>query len=141
MNPDKCKYCGSNLKLELTPNMIHYGRLDCVNCNRFNGWARNPEGTNYDSKRIGSRADVRKVAEYHKMNQENPICFFCLRKKEQLGVNETLTVDHIQELDIGGKDEVYNMQILCSACHKLKNWARLYVNWHLNGKGDDYGNS
>ena len=68
---------------------------------------------------------------FHKMESE--FCFFCLRERKELGVSETMTLDHIKELDKGGVDQVENLQILCSACHKLKNWARLYLNWHLNG--------
>jgi len=60
-----------------------------------------------------------------------PFCFFCLKNEQQLGICETLTRDHIQELDKGGLDNIDNLQILCTACHKLKNWARLYTNWHL----------
>ena len=137
MNPTNCSFCGDLLKLTLTPNNIHYGRLDCIRCFKFNGWARNPDHPNFDSKRIGNKADIRKVAAYHEINQENPLCFICLRKRGQLGACETLTVDHIQELDKGGKDEVFNMQILCSACHKLKNWARLYMNWHFKKEERD----
>jgi 5-methylcytosine-specific restriction endonuclease McrA len=57
-----------------------------------------------------------------------------LRNKNQLGEKETLTIDHIRELDKGGDDALYNMQVLCLACHKLKNWTRLYMNWHLKGR-------
>lgn len=138
MNPTNCKFCNHSLKLTLTPNSIHYGRLDCEECLAFNGWARNPESPRFDSKRIGNHADINKVSSFHRMNE--PICFLCLRNKNQLGVNETLTVDHIIELDKNGKDEVFNMQILCSACHKLKNWARLYMHWHLNIGRDNNGN-
>ena len=48
---------------------------------------------------------------------------------------------HIEEIDKGGKDELGNLQIICSACHKLKNWARLYTNWHLNKEGKKDGNT
>lgn len=130
MSLTNCKNCNEILNLTLTPNSVHYGRLDCPSCHTFNGWARNPASPRFDSKRVGNHADINKVMVYHGMTE--PICFFCLRNKNQLGEKETLTIDHINELDKNGKDEVYNMQILCSACHKLKNWARLYMHWHLN---------
>lgn len=126
-----CNKCGGLLILTKTPHSVHYGRLDCRMCFKFHGFARNPDSNRFESKRTGNHADIDKVKDYH--NMTIPICFLCLRKKEQLGHSETLTIDHIQELDKGGSDEVWNMQILCSACHKLKNWARLYINWHLNG--------
>lgn len=134
MNEERCSICNQLLKLTLTPQTIHYGRLDCSKCG-FRGWARNPisskMGTTQE-KRIGSRS-VKDVCDFHKFKDEH--CFFCQRTREQLGWAETLTIDHIEELDKGGEDKVWNNQILCSACHKLKNWARLYLNWHLN-KGD-----
>ncbi len=73
--------------------------------------------------------DVKDVLEYHNMKKE-PFCFICGRKKEELGSKETLTCDHIVQLVDGGNDEVQNAQVLCSACHKLKNWVVLYVVKH-----------
>ena len=123
--------------LQLTPETIHYGKLTCQACGFFLGWASMPEN---ESKRTKtSRLDIDNfMLRRYKTNIE-PFCFFCLRSKEQLGLHETLTLDHIEELSIGGLDEEYNLQVLCSACHKLKNWARLYMNWHLNkvGKNGD----
>jgi len=131
-----CPKCGTKLLVIETPNLIHSARLDCPK-HGFIKWL--PSEKNKDKKRRrASKYSLYEVAKYH--NFKEPFCFFCLRKKEQLGVKETLTIDHIQELSIGGKDELSNLQILCSACHKLKNWARLYMNWHLNG-GDTNDNS
>ena len=89
---------------------------------------RNPESPRTDSKRMNSKT-ISEICYFHKITKE--MCFFCLRNRNELGAKETLTIDHIQELDKGGEDQVWNMQILCSACHKLKNWARLYMNWHF----------
>lgn len=125
----RCKYCGSvNLKFTRTPTTIHYGRLDCAHCGTFCAWAKNPDSPRGDSKRINKKT-VKEVSNFHNFDEE--FCFMCLRKRDQLGVNETLTIDHIKELDKGGYDTITNMQVLCSACHKLKNWSRLYMNWHL----------
>lgn len=133
MIEDFCDVCGSKLIITLTPNLIHYGRIDCPKC-KFKGWARNPKsmkiGTTSE-KRIG-KIPIEKVFQLHKINE--PCCFFCLRKINELGCSETLTVDHIQELDKNGEDIIENMQVLCTACHKLKNWMRLYNNWHFRKK-------
>lgn len=125
----KCKWCNSeDIKFTLTPQSVHYGRNDCNSCNKWSDWVKNPESIRTKSPYRKMKLSVEKVAQFHKM--ENITCFFCLRSKEFLGWNETLTVDHIEELDKGGKDIIENQQILCSSCHKLKNWCRLYMNWH-----------
>lgn len=108
---------------------IHYARLDCANCNSFIGWLRSPDKIK-GYNRINKHS-VKEVCEFHGYDDE--FCFICLRKKEELGKRETLTVDHIKELKNEGEggDVIQNKQVLCSACHKLKNWARLYMNWHF----------
>ena len=132
MKKEYCPKCGKELEFILTPNSVHYGKLVC----KEHGWVKWVKNPNKENRRTKtSKYTLKDVAEYHGMDK--PICFFCLRSKEQLGVNETLTIDHIVELQEGGKDDISNLQILCSACHKLKNWARLYVNWHLNGVKND----
>ena len=123
---EKCK-CGSILIFTETPNLTHYARLDCPE-HGFIKWISNPE--NIRRRTQTSKFSIRGVMFFHKFKGK-PFCFFCLRKRNQLGIKETLTIDHIQELNEKGKDVLENLQILCTACHKLKNWARLYVNWHL----------
>jgi len=132
----KCQWCNSlNTKFTETKQSVHYGRYDCLDCNKWIAWVKNPNSERTKNPNRTMKLSVKKVCDFHNFKEE--ICFFCLRKKDQLGWSETLTVDHIQELDKGGKDEIQNQQVLCSACHKLKNWARLYTNWHLNKEGKD----
>jgi len=122
----KCHKCGNIAKITKTPNKVHYARLDCENCG-FLGWLSNPEkkGRNKTSK-----IKIQDVVKHH--NFDKTFCFFCLRDKNKLGKRETFELDHIKELSKGGIDEIENLQILCTACHKLKNWSRLYMNWHIN---------
>lgn len=122
---DKCKYCGGEGIFEETLNSIHYGKLKCKDCGKWIKWIKNPEK---QGRTKTSKYDLKRIKEHYKFDKE--FCFFCLRERDQLGWDETLTRDHIQELDKGGKDELENIQILCTACHKLKNWMRLYNNWH-----------
>jgi len=123
-----CPTCKKHLIFTETPKNVHYGRLDCPLCKKFIKWVRNPEIA--EKRRYGtSKYSLEQVMKFYKI--EEPFCFICLRKQNELGKHETLTRDHIQELDKGGKDELENLHILCSACHKLKNWVRLYLNWHL----------
>ncbi len=128
-----CPECKGHLIFTETPHSVHYGRLDCPTCRKFIKWVRNPEKE--DKRFSTSKHKLKKITEFLKLQE--PMCFFCLRTKEELGEKETLTVDHILELRDGGKDTIENLQILCSACHKLKNWLRLYLNKHL--KNDKRG--
>jgi 5-methylcytosine-specific restriction endonuclease McrA len=131
-NEMKCVNCGCEEVQQIeTPNLIHYAKEVCKQCGRWIRWIHNPE--NEGSRTQTSKYSIEQILRFHK--KENNICFFCLRTQEQLGVKETFTRDHIEELDKGGKDELENLQILCSPCHKLKNWTRTYINWHFkNGK-------
>jgi hypothetical protein len=64
-----------------------------------------------------------------------------LRKINELGVRETLTGDHIKELNSCKEgeqlDHVKNGQILCTTCHKLKLWLTTYFNNHIQEKKED----
>ena len=145
MNEEFCEVCKNKLLKTLTPNSIHYARLDCPKCG-FKGWARNPNNPRNKGTillRTGNKLTVEKIQKFH--NYKEPFCFFCLRKKEDLGIRETLTADHIKELrdtkDNEDRDNVQNGQILCSACHKLKLWVTTYLNEHIKGKDDTKTNT
>lgn len=119
----KCNRCNSeNTKFTETKNSIHYGRYDCLDCGRWITWIKNPMSTRSKNPNRKMKLFIEKVCNFHNFKTNH--CFFCQRTKEQLGWNETLTVDHIEELDKNGQDEIENLQVLCSACHKLKNWTR-----------------
>ena len=127
MNEEICETCQSNLIKTLTPNNIHYARLDCPKCG-FVGWARNPNNPRSNGTRLlrqGNRLTVEKIMEFHKF-EGDPFCFSCLRKRCELGIRETMTADHILELrdtkDNKERDKVENGQVICYACHKIKSW-------------------
>jgi hypothetical protein len=109
----------------LTPNTPHYAK-EVDDQGHFLKWVAKPWG---DERTKSTSHTIKQVLAFH--NQEEERCFFCRRSREQLGDYETLTLDHIAEIGKEkGKDEVANLQVLCTACHKLKNWLRLYMNWH-----------
>jgi len=133
-----CPRCGGEeIKIVETPNSVHYAKAVCKVCGRFIKWIPKPEHEN--ERRRTSKYDIRRVFrhyEFHKYGIDKPFCFFCLRTEDELGENETLTLDHIvpisekrNPLNKGG-DDLNNLQILCTACHKLKNWMVLYQNLH-----------
>jgi len=145
MNEDFCETCNSPLKKTLTPNNIHYARLDCPKCG-FVGWARNPENPRNKGTqllRVGNNLTVEGIQNFH--NYKEPFCFFCLRTRKELGIRETLTADHILELRETEKgenrDDVSNGQILCTACHRLKLWVTTYLNEHIKGKEEKDGDT
>lgn len=134
MREDFCEVCNSKLFKKYGNYGPHEAMLWCPKC-KFKGWARKPNKDKEGKtilKRIGNRTAIDKVLAFHGFKKE--FCFFCLRKKFELGVKETLTIDHIKELDKGGEDKVENCQVFCTACHKLKNLIRLYFNWHFREK-------
>jgi 5-methylcytosine-specific restriction endonuclease McrA len=117
---------GSKYHIELVEDSPHYAKVWVYIEDKmtWHGWLRAPQ--NLKERRD---IDVEQVCKFHGITP--PFCFFCGRIKEELGVNETLTGDHIQKLVCGGKDEVKNKQVLCSACHKLKHWSDTYITAHL----------
>ncbi len=110
----------------LTPESVHYAK-EIDDKGNFVKWvpAPNPEGVRKQSTKYGKT----QIIKFH--NFEKYFCFFCGRTQEKLGYNETLTIDHIDPIRESNRDELENLQILCSACHKLRHWAELYTNKHL----------
>lgn len=132
----RCSKCNSEeIVFKMTPNSVHYGQDKCKGCGKWIRWVKNPESLRTKNPKRIMKLSVQRVCTYHKFKTEH--CFFCLKTKDQLGLSETLTVDHIEELNHGGTDEIENQQVLCTACHKLKNWARLYTNWHITREDND----
>ncbi|QIB75402.1 HNH endonuclease [Halogeometricum borinquense] len=111
-----------------TPEYVHYGRRDCEDCGEFLGWVEKP---GKDDRDTTSQYTIEQIIK--KKGFDEARCFFCRRPRAYLGKNETLTRDHIHELQDGGEDRIDNLQILCTACHKLKNHNRLYYHKHLKG--------
>lgn len=140
MEINKCQNYGSTNIKDIPTNgtSIHYAKIVCNDCKHFCGWQPFPKTEGMHRKFTASKK-INDVARYHKYN--TPFCFLCLRKKEQLGLYETLTIDHIHELRDGGSDSIENAQILCTACHQIKNWLRLYLNCHKKREADEDGNT
>lgn len=129
----KCKYCGcSNLGIRERPDTPHYMEEYCPDCGKHQRWIKAPKNKGTPTS---SKYSIKQIKEYHNYKEE--FCFFCLRTKEQLGNSQTLTIDHIHEKQEGGEDDIKNLAIYCTACHKLKDWYKRYHNWHFKKKSDN----
>lgn len=58
-------------------------------------------------------------------------------KCARCGVKDNLTIDHITQLSVGGKNDLNNLQILCVDCHEKKDGHKIFnENYKPN---DNYG--
>lgn len=124
MNKLQCKNCdGTNLITILRPDTPHFAEIRCDDCGKFLKWLSNPNKNN----------TIRNKSSKYKLESliPNDFCWFCTRTKEQLGIREGLTIDHKKPIEEGGIDEISNLMVLCTACHKLKNWYWIYIKKHL----------
>lgn len=126
--------CDSN-KFEFTYKANNLEQR-CAVCNQYIKMV--PKYGNESRRGSGgsSSHSISDIACFHDFEERR--CFFCRRSEEEINDTETLEADHIKELsNEGGEDRLGNLQILCTACHKLKNHHRLYHNWHVHGKPED----
>lgn len=101
----------------------HHGRVECAACQAFIKWAPKP-----DSAKKRRPSQSRKlVAQY-----SQGFCEICLRHELQIPAPQTLEAHHIIPVEKGGGDEQANIQICCTACHKLIHWQRTYLGHTLN---------
>ena len=115
---DPCSGCGKNNYVEvITPELPHYGKLICAGCGMFIKWLPKPDNT---SRRSST-----------KWNIDLSECKICGRRREHLGARETIGPHHLKPIEEGGLDEEKNLLALCTACHRLVHWARLYVGRHM----------
>lgn len=123
-----CPSCGStNFSIKNTGSVHHLQQV-CRRCGKQVKFLPNPE------KPSSQRTESTKYKLEHVLavtKQEEKRCFFCRRKKKHLGKNETLELDHITPLSEGGEDRPENLQVLCTACHKLRHHFELYHFKHL----------
>ena len=123
-----CPECLSpNLVEVISPNRGgHYGKLVCRNCNdRFIKWLPKPK----EAKTPDPRSEVSKklVTKY-----SQGFCEICLRCDRDLPKPQTLEGHHIIQVKDGGTDDNSNIQIVCTACHRLIHWQRTYMGHYLN---------
>jgi len=135
MDSKFCNHKNKIIKHKDTDTIHKGGGIYCADCDKFLGWAKTKN--NGQKRTTSTKYKVSKVAELK--GYKTPFCFFCRREKNMLGLNETLTIDHILPIREGGLDVLNNINILCSSCHALRHHEELYHYTHFKNikKGDN----
>ena len=114
----KCKHCGCDeFVAELTPEMTHYARRICTNCQTQNDWFSHPDKD--DKNRPSKHKNL--VKKYSK-----GFCEMCLITSDDLEDNRTLEGHHVKPYKNGGSSDRENVWIVCTSCHSLIHWKRTY---------------
>ena len=113
-----CAYCFStDLSVELTPNLSHYGKEVCMACRRFLRWIPKPDQERV--KRPAAHTDL--VRKYSR-----GFCEMCGKQEADLPGRQTLEANHIVEFQEGGDHGRENVSIVCTRCHKLIHLLRTW---------------
>ena len=110
-----CRKCYS----ENADHQWHEGRQTYLTrCNECNAVTWQPLEKNEDKRHSKHFNLVKKKGlEY---------CEWCLRKRLEIPAPGTLEGHHIIEYKDGGSDDISNILVLCSSCHKLCHHSRTY---------------
>jgi hypothetical protein len=129
----QCKQCG-HIGAGITMTFLegpHFARLNCNACHAFIEWVSKPDATP-QRERKKSRKKIDDLGDH---------CEICLRHRDELPSQQTLTVHHVLEVvaDDGG-DELENLRLYCSACHSMVNWIRTYFgHYHVTATATNDG--
>ena len=126
--------CGLFVEDKPRPDTIHYMERVCKICGKFIKWVKNPNTIRTQLVKEGLGKMIQAI--YGRL-----FCFFCNRTEAQLPPLETIETDHILALSRGGTDEIENTMLLCSMCHRQKNWIQTYVTNHIYGNKEVDGDA
>ena len=127
-----CKNCEQDVKIELHlmgHDSPHYAKAACPICAQYIGWVGKPE--NNDKRTKSSR--------FTPANCNISYCEICGRT--QFGSKEILEAHHKIPIQEGGLDERDNILFVCTACHKMCHFLRLYLSKHLTHYYEAYDES
>lgn len=115
-----CPTCGTTEHQALigTWSGGHYAKVICSKCDRFIKWQGKPE-----AKKAKRPAVQKKLVSLHSKG----FCEICLRLEHQIPAPQTLEAHHIIPVENGGGNEAENIQVCCTACHRLIHWQRTYI--------------
>lgn len=113
--------CGAvNIRCQASKgNGVHYAEMRCPQCDRHNGWIPKPDCDK--AKRPAAHRNLVKKSGIKK-------CQMCLRHERELVSPDCLHAHHVEEYRTGGDSGLENIWIVCSACHRLIDWTRTYLN-------------
>jgi 5-methylcytosine-specific restriction endonuclease McrA len=122
-----CPSCGCTVFKEIIGPQPggHHGKVVCSQCDRYIKWIPKPS----DQKAPDPRAEVsKKIVQKYSQG----FCEICLKTETQIQLPWVLEAHHIIPVEKGGGDDADNIQICCTACHRLIHWQRNY-----NGASED----
>ncbi len=125
--PIVCRQCGYQGKPKATGKVdpVHGYALSCPSCLKWWGWG----GLSKELKDgNGQRKDV-SIWSAKRLGVD--LCQCCLRPQEFLGDGGRLEVHHVKPVADGGTDDLANIWVVCTACHKEIHHRRTYLNSHL----------
>src|SRR3972149_206543 len=118
MQKSNCSYCGfGQTRLEILESGIHYAKEVCAKCGAYIKFVGKPD--NLKPHRHKSHTEL--VEQYSK-----GFCEICGILHNSVPNNEALEAHHVIEYQDGGPKERENIEIVCTACHKLIHWLRTY---------------
>jgi DNA-directed RNA polymerase subunit RPC12/RpoP len=118
-NCEGCGHLNGLAQFRLTPELKHYGRLDCPNCGRLWKWVPKPDTDSTKYRRPKKHKDlVERFSEGY--------CQLCLTARKDLPSNQVLEGHHVVPFEIGGSSEKENVWIVCTRCHRQIELIRTY---------------
>lgn len=123
----ECRQCGYKGKPENAGkiNPVHGYALRCPNCTKFWGWG----GLSKELKSSTGKRTETSIWTAKRLGMES--CQCCLRSKQFLGDAGALEVHHVIPVSDGGTDDLSNIWVVCTACHKEIHHRRTYFNSHM----------
>lgn len=111
----KCRFCNSENTISEFRNDKQQFGTKCYDCNKYT-FQPKEESKHRESK-------------HHDLVKKRGInyCECCLRDKNDIPTPSTLEGHHVIEYKDNGTDDMTNVWVLCTSCHKLVHHQRTYL--------------
>jgi 5-methylcytosine-specific restriction endonuclease McrA len=126
-----CRRCEKNVAVhvEIQPEKsIHYAKAVCPDCGGLIQWLKKPSNEGIRTK----------TSRFSLSSLNHEYCEICGRHFGSLGNRETLEIHHKIPVEEEGHDELTNLLVLCTPCHRMCHFLRKYLNHHLKHYYDAY---